>query len=948
MAPEEIPIESLDQVNVAFLYIDPKDYTIINMDGIDGTKMYARLANLKTRNPKAKIWISVGGWTFNDDGAYQSIFTKMAADTSLTHRFAENLIEFMDKYGFDGVDIDWEYPGADDRGGRKEDYTNYPKMMSGLRRALQGSNRYSKKWGLSLTVPTSYWYLRWFDIKMLEMVVDEFNLMAYDLHGTWDREDPIGPYLYAHTNLTEIDDALDLFWRNDISPSKINLGLALMVCLVPKFYGRTFKLSTPLCAKPGCEWKDPGPKGPCTTTAGILSYKEIQDIIADGNLTPVYDEEAGVYYVTYGKGGANWVSFDDAISFRAKTDLANKYGLGGVLIWAIDQDDRYFNALRGVTGRDIPPVADAVDGYGAFALDQCYITNCHESCEAGDILMTRLNEDSSGRGCDGKDHYARSFCCPAVNAPESSNCYWTGGPVNCHGQCAPGEVSMVLDDYGDSKKRCTNGGKKVWCCPATNGQKSIEECALQPHRKACPADKPQEMTTVGDMYRDDWGRVEIRQKFCCPEKPQYDLSTCGWHGDNYYCNDNECPLGQIELFKYSGWHEGLDTSYHGCNKGRKQAFCCDPPLNDGSAFLPVPLENLFPDAKSFPDTYSMTFAETFDHNDDDLSSKAAGLDPNERAFTWVVMVGDVEDVQSFDKRDGSHLELYDCPNTDREDYTVQKAKAVCVGGSKDNNNCEDILLGGVEGTVVRMPSHCGPDQYVRAVRFELTNSTIPGHLRKRHPSAERVYNFHYDYNFHNLRRDGGEVYFRADFSTHVGYWYELVEASHDSPVKRSAENWRELDRRFWSETKQDWRKRFEALLVYGGQGLRKHYEWNECLFEAKAVCGIAEFDSEARVFGEMNTTMDFGTSLIGTLRNFDFQEAFSFWNQEDFSMRMGAKFHARARLYMDSGWMSVGSFSDFGMNVSAGAPGSGPRASIPLTIPSNIPLRTHEIQRLEQ
>ncbi|KAL3485043.1 beta-lactamase-like protein [Aspergillus germanicus] len=37
-----------------------------------------------------------------------------------------------------------------------------------------------------------------------------------------------------------------------------------------------------------------------------------------------------------------------------------------------------------------------------------------------------------------------------------------------------------------------------------------------------------------------------------------------------------------------------------------------------------------------------------------------------------------------------------------------------------------------------------------------------------------------------------------------------------------------------------------------------------------------------------------------------------------------------------------------GHKLSAGAPGSGPCSSIPLTIPLNIPLRTHEIQRLEQ
>lgn len=64
-------------------------------------------------------------------------------------------------------------------------------------------------------------------MKALEPVVDEFNIMAYDLHGTWDKLNPIGPYVLAHTNLTEIEMALDLFWRNNTSPSRIILGLAV-------------------------------------------------------------------------------------------------------------------------------------------------------------------------------------------------------------------------------------------------------------------------------------------------------------------------------------------------------------------------------------------------------------------------------------------------------------------------------------------------------------------------------------------------------------------------------------------------------------------------------------------------------------------------------------------------------------------------------------------------
>lgn len=83
--------------------------------------------------------------------------------------------------------------------------------------------------------------------------------------------------------------------------------------------------------------------------------------------------------------------------------------------------------------------------------------------------------------------------------------------------------------------------------------------------------------------------------------------------------------------------------------------------------------------------------------------------PNKNSFAWMVMVGDEKYVQSLLERDGSHLELFDCPNTHPDDYSAQRAKAVCVSDSP-NNNYEGILKGGVEGTVVRLPDHCGPDE----------------------------------------------------------------------------------------------------------------------------------------------------------------------------------------------------------------------------------------------
>lgn len=74
------------------------------------------------------------------------------------HYHVKGLSDFMNQYGFDGVDLDWEYPGAPDRGGRKEDVDNYPTMLRKIKRFLQVHG--GREFGLSITVLTSYWYLQ--------------------------------------------------------------------------------------------------------------------------------------------------------------------------------------------------------------------------------------------------------------------------------------------------------------------------------------------------------------------------------------------------------------------------------------------------------------------------------------------------------------------------------------------------------------------------------------------------------------------------------------------------------------------------------------------------------------------------------------------------------------------------------------------------------------------
>jgi GH18 family chitinase len=100
-------------------------------------------------------------------------------------------------------------------------------------------------------------------------------------------------------------------------------------------------------------------------------------MISAYNIHGVYDAAAGINYVTYpSNSGMAWVSYDTTTTFQQKIDYANKKGLAGLFIWAVDQDDESLTALKGLTGKDLVSQVKKSDTLGAFNLDLCFITEC--------------------------------------------------------------------------------------------------------------------------------------------------------------------------------------------------------------------------------------------------------------------------------------------------------------------------------------------------------------------------------------------------------------------------------------------------------------------------------------------------------------------------------------------------------------------------------------------
>ena len=160
------------------------------MDKQTPEHLFQEVNDLKKYNSRLQVWISVGGWTFSDNGtSTQPVFGNIARSAGNRRAFAANVLKFLNRYGFDGrlpnpghkpcltvvvgIDIDWEYPGAPDRGGKNDDTKNYVELLKQLRSTFDASGR---KLGISFTAPSSYWYLRWFDLPNMLKHSDWINL----------------------------------------------------------------------------------------------------------------------------------------------------------------------------------------------------------------------------------------------------------------------------------------------------------------------------------------------------------------------------------------------------------------------------------------------------------------------------------------------------------------------------------------------------------------------------------------------------------------------------------------------------------------------------------------------------------------------------------------------------------------------------------------------------
>ncbi|MBT3945196.1 MAG: glycoside hydrolase family 18 protein [Candidatus Marinimicrobia bacterium] len=309
-----------------------------------------------------KFLLALGGWG-NDVG-----FATVAADAQLRSTFINNLIDICDTYGYDGIDMDWEYPQSN----------NERQNLNYLIAEMDSSfNEHNPDWLITMAVPVSNWSGQWFDFSFLKLYVDFFNAMTYDMHGSWTNDAGHNSPLYQSPpgdSDGSCETAMNyLINTRGIPEDQINLGLP--------FWGKRYYASD-INQSFTCDVAD-------------KRYNEIPNLIGNG-WEYNWDNNAHCPYLRK-DDYSRIITYDDPESIGYKCEYAIELELGGVMIWALGYDettngqaliqsiDEYFLGV----GHDDPTIVP--NKLSLKAYPNPFNPSCRFEFDLGQAEMIQLN-----------------------------------------------------------------------------------------------------------------------------------------------------------------------------------------------------------------------------------------------------------------------------------------------------------------------------------------------------------------------------------------------------------------------------------------------------------------------------------------------------------------------------------------------------------------------------
>jgi chitinase len=271
--------------------------------------------HLKKQNPHLKVLLSIGGWTLS------STFPAASSTVATRKTFASSAVELMKDWGFDGIDIDWEYPAGE------VEANNFILLLQAVRDELDSyASQHARDHHFELSIaapagPDHYGVLHLADIGKL---VDHINLMAYDYAGSFSATAGHTANLYTNDAIPgstpfSTDTAIKAYLAAGVPSRKLVLGMPL--------YGRSFEntqsLGQSFIASEEGSWDQ-----------GAWDYKDLPrspsaKMYCDENAEGCYSHDPNTNQI---------ISFDIPAIIEKKIAYIKKHGLGGSMFWEASGD----------------------------------------------------------------------------------------------------------------------------------------------------------------------------------------------------------------------------------------------------------------------------------------------------------------------------------------------------------------------------------------------------------------------------------------------------------------------------------------------------------------------------------------------------------------------------------------------------------------------------------
>ena len=325
--PAKVDATKLTHINYAFANIvDGKPKFELDIDSIKISKLIA----LKKINPKLKVLYSIGGWVWSDK------FSHVAAYPEAREQFAVSSVQLMKKHGFDGVDLDWEYPGqrAEDNAFRSSDKENFTLLLAEIRKHLEkAGTEDNKHYLLTIATGADQAYIDNTDLGKAQEYLDFINVMCYDYYHGWHFQTGHHANLYPSDkerfNGNSGQEAINRHIKAGVPSKKLVMGIP--------FYGRQWEKVVN---------KKDGLYQPANSTGIIVPYWDIVAKLKSGKYVKTYDESAKSSYL-WNAADSIFISWETPKEIQFKTEFIKNKGLGGAMFWeySLDKDQELLNSL---------------------------------------------------------------------------------------------------------------------------------------------------------------------------------------------------------------------------------------------------------------------------------------------------------------------------------------------------------------------------------------------------------------------------------------------------------------------------------------------------------------------------------------------------------------------------------------------------------------------------